>query len=1061
MTNVINSNEQMIEKINEVLQNKKNAVINIVNDKLTISVFSLLEKNLHNVKEINFVIRDVKFLPHQTEIAHEFEINPTDILFNSYDITEKNKLQHFSKARNMHDFIKKHINIRKVNTGIRIGGNVLIIDEDFMIQGSSSLEVSKKMSRESFHNINFDTILNGSADREQIIGALNTFKQIWFNEQVSVDYKEELLASLRYVYKEHSPEFLYYFTLNELFGNQLDTGIERFEKDSTRFKKTEIWNALYDFQRDCVVSAIRKLNTYGGCIIADSVGLGKTFEALAIIKYFEIGMNRVLVLTPAKLYDNWNSFRGDYKDSFLHETFNYRIMFHTDLSRYSGMSRSGQDLKKFDWGLYDLVVIDESHNFRNRNDRYDENDQLIMTRYARLMQDVVKHGNNNTKVLLLSATPVNNSLVDLKNQISIITGDKDYAFSEEGISSIDNLLRKSSACINAWEKQPEHKKEELLDSLPSDFYKLLELMTISRSRKHITNYYGNKAVGQFPNKNIPRTLNSDIDTLGELLQFKKTNDLLEALILSVYTPTKYIREDCKKIYLQKYSLTGKHGGRMEFDTQSRGMIILHRFNLFKRLESSVYSFEETLRRLLERIERTEQLLLRGSGQIDEEKGELEDEELYLEGKYEIEVKHLRVDDYLEDLASDKYIIQEIHKNAKRILDEKRDQKLQDLRGILVKKVTETPYNAGNRKILIFTAFADTADYLYRELADYMKEYGVYTACVTGKDIRCNNRNVDADFNSVLCAFSPIAKMKKEISVAEQIDLLIGTDCISEGQNLQDCDTVINFDIQWNPVSLIQRFGRIDRIGSKNTNIQMINFFPAMELNEYLGLEQRVKGKMTTMNLVSTGDEDILTPEMNDFNFRKRQLERLQQEVIDIEDASENISLTDLNMNEYLNELSEYIHSVPEIKRVPRGIYSVTDGENKGVLFCFKHRNDMDKPKSDSSLYPYYLIYILNDGTMLFGNGQAREVVKQFRKLCYGKSVPVMELFGKFFERTRNATKMEFYSELLNKAIRSIKGEEESKAVQMMFDFGGFNNAFAEETTDDFELVSFLVVESFS
>ncbi len=1061
MTNVINSNEQMIKKINEVLQNRKNAVVNIVNDKLTISVFSLLEKNLHNVKEINFVIRDVKFLPHQTEIAHEFEMNPTDILFNSYDITEKNKLEHFLKARNMHDFIQNYVNIRKVNTGIRVGGNVLIIDEDFMIQGSSSLEVSKKMSRETFHNINFDTILNGSDDREQILGALDTFKQIWFNEKVSVDYKEELLTSLQYVYKEHSPEFLYYFTLNELFGNQLDIGVERFEKDSTRFKKTEIWNALYDFQKDCVVSAIRKLNTYGGCIIADSVGLGKTFEALAIIKYFELGMNRVLVLTPAKLYDNWNSFRGDYKDSFLHETFNYRIMFHTDLSRYSGMSRSGQDLKKFDWGLYDLVVIDESHNFRNRNDRYDENDQMIMTRYARLLQDVVKHGNNNTKLLLLSATPVNNSLVDLKNQISIITGDRDHAFAEEGISSIDNLLRKTSACIHAWEKQPSHKKDELLDSLPSDFYKLLELMTISRSRKHITNYYGNNGVGQFPNKNEPKTLNSDIDIKGELLNFKATNELLEALILSVYTPMRYIREDCKKIYIQKYSLIGKHGGRMEFDTQSRGMIILHRFNLFKRLESSVYSFEETLRRLLERMERTEQILLRGSGRLDEEKGELEDEELYLEGKYEIDVKHLRVDDYLDDLSSDKYIIQEIHKNAKRILDERRDQKLQDLRAIIIKKVTETPYNIDNCKILIFTAFADTADYLYRELADFIKEYGIYTGCITGDNIRCNNRSVDVDFNSVLCAFSPRSKMKKEIPAEEQIDLLIGTDCISEGQNLQDCDTVINFDIQWNPVSLIQRFGRIDRIGSKNTNIQMINFFPAMELNEYLGLEQRVKGKMTTMNLVSTGDEDILTPEMNDFNFRKRQLERLQQEVIDIEDANENISLTDLNMNEYLNELSEYIHSVPELKKIPKGIYSVTDSEHKGALFCFKHRNDMDKPKSDSSLYPYYLIYILNDGTVLYGNGQAREVVKQFRKLCYGKNAPVMELFGRFFERTKNAEKMEFYSELLNKAIRSIKGEEESKAVQMMFDFGGFHNAFAEETADDFELVSFLVVEKFS
>ncbi len=1053
----IRSNEQMIKMINEVLQTKQDAVINIVNDKLTISVFSLLEQNLQNVREINFVIRDARFLPQQSEIAHEFEINPTDVLFNAYDITEKNTLQHFSKARSMHDFIEKHVNIKRVNPGIRVGGNVLIIDDDFLIQGSSSLEVSQKHTRDIMSSINFDTVLNGSADKEQIAGAHNTFNRIWFDEKISTDYKDELLKSLQYVYKEHSPEFLYYFTLNELFGHQLDTGVERFERDSSRFKKTEIWNALFDFQKDCVVSAIRKLNTYGGCIIADSVGLGKTFEALAVIKYFELGMNRVLVLTPAKLYDNWNSFRGDYKDSFLHEQFNYRIMYHTDLSRYSGTSKSGMDLKKFDWGLYDLVVIDESHNFRNRNDRYDENDQLVMTRYARLMQDVIKHGNNNTKVLLLSATPVNNSLVDLKNQLSIITHDRDFAFEDEGIASIDNLLRRSSTIINQWEKQPGHTKYELLDSLPSDFYKLLELMTISRSRKHITNYYGNKDVGKFPEKNKPITLISDIDSQGELLNFSETNDLLESLILSVYTPTRYIREEYKSLYMEKYSLSGKHGGRISFDTQSRGMIILHRFNLFKRLESSVYSFEETLRRMIERIDRTAELLEKGTGTVDEEETDF-DEDVYIEGKYEIDVRHLRVDDYLEDLAIDKAIVKEIQKNARRILDEHRDQKLIDLKKMISDKIKSTPYNQGNRKILLFTAFADTADYLYDELADYMLQFGVCTANVAGRGIRTNNKKVDNDFNSVLCAFSPVSKMKKEIPADEQIDLLIGTDCISEGQNLQDCDTVISFDIQWNPVSLIQRFGRIDRIGSKNTNIQMINFFPNMELNDYLGLEQRVKGKMTTLNLVSTGDEDILTPEMNDFNFRKRQLERLRNEVIDIEDANENISLTDLNMNEYLNELSEYINANPEIKKVPKGVYSVTDDENKGVLFCFKHRNELEKPKSDSSLYPYYMIYILNDGEILYGNAQARETVKQFRKLCYSKTEPLKELFQRFFDETDNATKMDFYSGLLNKAIKSIQGDEESKAVQKMFDFGGFNNVFADESVDDFELVSFLVVE---
>ena len=453
--------------------------------------------------------------------------------------------------------------------------------------------------------------------------------------------------------------------------------------------------------------------------------------------------------------------------------------------------------------------------------------------------------------------------------------------------------------------------------------------------------------------------------------------------------------------------------------------------------------------------------MKGTGNVTEEDGDFNEEDsddLYLEGKYEIDVHHLRIDDYLEDLSSDKCIIAEIHSSAKKVLEENRDQKLQDLKKVLKKKAIETPYNAGNRKVLLFTAFADTADYLYKNLSEEMLKLGVYTACVTGKGVVTNNRFVDKDFNSVLCAFSPLSKMKKEIPVKEQIDLLIGTDCISEGQNLQDCDTVINFDIQWNPVSLIQRFGRIDRIGSKNKCIQMINFFPAMELNEYLGLEARVKGKMTTLNLVSTGDEDVLTPEMNDFYFRKRQLERLHDEVIDIEDANDNISLTDLNMNEYLNELSEYIQNVPEIKKVPKGVYSVTDGENQGVLFCFKHRNDTNKPKSDSSLYPYYLIYMKNDGEVLYGNGQAREVVKQFRKLCYSKDKPVMELFRKFFERTDNVKNMQFYSELLNKAIKSIKGEEESKATQLMFDFSGFNNAFADETADDFELVSFLVVE---
>ena len=1054
---MVNSSEQMIDKINTILKDKKDAVINIVNDKLTISVFMALEANLKNVKQINLVIRDTRFVPENNEISHEFEmITPNEVLYSSYDIVEKNKLKHFAKAKAMHDFIRDNVNVKKIKKGIKINGNILIIDDDFMIQGSSSLEISDKRKNRNF---DFDTFLSGTMDKSQIQSALERYNQIWYDSSVTEDYKNELLESLEFVYKNHTPEFLYYFTLNELFGHQLDNGIERFEKDSEKFKKTEIWNTLFDFQKDCVVSAIQKLQKYGGCIIADSVGLGKTFEALAVIKYFEIRNDNVLVLTPAKLYDNWKSFTGDYVDSFMNERFNYKIMFHTDLSRYKGESKSGNDLSRFNWSNFDLVVIDESHNFRNRNDRYDENDKLIMNRYSRLLQDVIKSGKNSTKVLLLSATPVNNSLVDLKNQLSIITGDRDSAFSEEGITSIGYTLKKATEIINEWGKGINQKKNELLDSLPSDFYKLLEMMTISRSRKHITNYYGTQNIGTFPRKEKPQTYSPEIDKNGELLKFKETNSILGDLKLSVYTPTDYIKPEYMMYYAEKYSLSGKRGGKLDFTTQSKGLIYLHRVNLFKRLESSVYSFSETLRRLLENIDRMTETLLRGN-RIDTEAEAIEEDEeiVYIEGsKYEIEAKHLRISNYIEDLVADRKIVEEIYKETLKVLNEDRDNKIYELEKIITDKIEKTPYNDGNRKIIIFTAFADTADYIYMSLKEKMKDKNIHMASITGKNVKTTNKNVESEFNKVLCAFSPKSKMKKELPQEEQIDILIGTDCISEGQNLQDCDTVINFDIHWNPVSLIQRFGRIDRIGSSNKSIQMINFFPNADLNEYLDLENRVKGKMTLLNIASTGDEDVLNPEMNDFNFRKRQLERLREEVIEIEDTNDNISLTDLNMNEYLYELSKYVSENKEIHKIPKGIYSVTEGEQKGVLFCFKHSRNDAKPKNDSSLYPYYLIFVSNNKEILFKNSQAREVVKLFRQLCYEKNEVQEKVLKEFFEETKNASEMGFYSELLNMAVNSIKGEEEEKAVQTVFDFSGFNNNFKDDTADDFELVSFLVV----
>lgn len=1053
-----NYNDEIIQNINDILNNKKDCIINIVNDKLTLSVFSLLEKNLKNVKEINLVIRDARYIPKGEEVSREFEIElkPKDMLFNEYDIVEKNKLQYFRKAKSMYEFIQKYVSVKRVKPNFQVRSNIIIIDEDFMIQGSSSLEISNNDKSGRRNKINFNTVINSDMDKNQIINAKNTFNQIWYGEDITEDYKKELLKSLAYVYKEHSPEFLYYFTLNELFGNQLDYGVERFERDNNSFKKSEIWNMLFNFQKDAVLSAIQKLNKYNGCIIADSVGLGKTFEALAVIKYFELRQDNVLVLTPAKLYDNWSSFKGDYVDGPLKENFNYKIMFHTDLSRYKGFSKEGKDLSRFDWSKFDLIVIDESHNFRNRT----ENEDGSFTRYQRLL-NAIKKGNGNTKVLLLSATPVNNSLADLKNQITLITSDRDFAFDEYGIKSVDNLLRRSSAVINRWDRRPNKKKEELFDELPADFYKLLEMMTISRSRKHITNYYGTEQIGSFPDKLEPDTYTPNVDIKRELINFKDTNELLARLTLAVYAPISYVKGEYIHIYKEKYETLGKDGRvLLSNELRESGTKTLHRFNLFKRLESSVYSFGETIRRLIERIDEYIETIEKSETNKSIELDEFEDEdEAILNYKFEVKVEHLNKRNFLEDLYFDKSILDKLYKDVKVVLEENKDEKIQELLEVVTKKIKYTPYNEGNKKVLIFTAFADTADYLYTSLQKKFLTLGCYSGCVSGSGKpKTNNKRVSCDYNSILSAFSPESKLGKKIEHDREIDILIGTDCISEGQNLQDCDTVINYDIQWNPVSLIQRFGRIDRIGSKNKAIKMINFFPAMELNEYLNLEQRVKGKMISVNLASTGDEDRLSPEMNDLNFRKRQLEKLREEVIDIDEANDSISLTDLNMNEYLYELSNYIKENPEVKEVPRGIYSVTNGNKKGVIFCFKHKNVIEKPKNESSLYPYYLLYINKDKEVYFRNVQTREVLKEFRKLCYRKDRPIKELINTFYKETKNVRDMSMYSELLSSAIKSIQGNEEKKSIQTIFDFGGFNNEFANETSDDFELISFLVVE---
>lgn len=1051
------SSGNYIDKLNEVLSGKKNADVYIINDKLTLSVFSVLEKSLRNVRRIYLIIRDTRHIPKE-EVSREFEMNPNDALYNEYDIIEKNELTHFAKAKAMHDFIKNHGEIRRLNPRAKIGVNILIVDEDFMIAGTSSLEMDEGRSE---GNINFNASIDSSMDSAQITNFRNEFERVWLSDLLTADYKEEILKSLSFVYKEHSPEFVYYFTLNELFGSKIDDGVKRFERDNTGYKESAIWNMLFDFQKEAVLYAIQKLNKYNGCIIADSVGLGKTFEALAVMKYFSDRQDNILVLTPAKLYNNWDSYRdNDYSDNPLaNDNIRYKVLCHTDLSRYSGISRSGIDLERFDWSRFDLIVIDESHNFRNRTEKDDGE-----TRYQRLLETVVKK-KNRTKVLLLSATPVNNSLSDLKNQISLITADRDDEFEKEGIESVSQTLRRASTVFNTWERQGRNAKSQLYDALPKDFFDLLELLTISRSRKHITNYYNSSDIGSFPIKLPVETHNPDIDSERTLLIFRDTLTILEDLLLAAYTPMRYIKAEYRQMYLEMYQTV--HKGKVIFNQEQRDNTtkILQMFNLFKRLESSVYAFEQTLSKQNARIDRYIELIKGNSESISDE-SYYDDEETSLEYKLDIKVAHLDKEKYLEDLYFDKQIVARLREQADEILKGGRDEKLTELKSIIRKKINTTPTNAGNKKILIFSAFADTANYLYDSISGDLLKQGYYCAMVCGSSkprttLPSFGGYRTTDFNKILTCFSPKSK-HAEIPEERQITVLIGTDCISEGQNLQDCDTVINFDIQWNPVTLIQRFGRIDRIGSTNAYIKLINFFPAVELNEYLGLESRVKKKMVQSNIVSTGDDNLLDPEMNDISFRTKQMEKLKKEVIDIDDAQDSISITDLNMNQYIYELSQYIKAYPELLKVPRGIYSVARAnelglDQDGVLFCFKYKNNEEKPNSDSSLFPYYISFISNDGEIVFGSSQARELLKKMRGLCYGKNTVNTDLVQEFLAETKQTKDMKKYSHLLSKVVNSIQKVEEDNAGFTLFDFGGFKNDFANKTTDDFELVSFIVV----
>ena len=814
------------------------------------------------------------------------------------------------------------------------------------------------------------------------------FNAIW-DTPTATEAKQLLLDQLNQLTEDQSPQFIYFLTLYHLFKDFLEEIDEdSIIKSQTGFKETVVWNKLYKFQKDGVTGAIDKLERYNGCIIADSVGLGKTFSALAVIKYYELRNDRVLVLAPKKLRENWTVYTvNDKRNLLAADRFNYDVLNHTDLTRVTG--KSGEiNLETVNWGNYDLIVIDESHNFRNSSTAKEG-----YTRYSRLMDDIIRSGVK-TKVLMLSATPVNNRMNDLKNQVAFITEGQDTAFEDQGIASIEITLKKAQTHFNQWLKQDENQRstESLLEGMNFDYFKLLDLLTIARSRKHIEKYYDITEIGAFPERLKPLNIKEDIDSEGHFPALKEINRIIRRLNLSTYAPLKYVRMDKRAEYNRKYDIEVKGGSVFKMVDREQSLIHLMRVNLLKRMESSIHSFALTLQKLLGEVDH---LLDKLTSHPDDAVEELNINEIevdspefgnYLIGKkVKILIKDMDHILWYQDLEADRERLQQLFTEAQAITSN-RDAKLHRLEKVIEQKCQQ-PLNSGNKKVIIFTAFADTANYLYQHIAPWAEhELGIHTALVTGSGSNKSTMpGVSGDLNNLLTAFSPVSKERNKVDdgLTDEIDLLIATDCISEGQNLQDCDFLINYDIHWNPVRIIQRFGRVDRLGSKNNVIQLVNFWPNMELDEYINLEARVSGRMVLLDISATGEENVIEQDsgkqMNDLEYRRKQLQELQDNVVDLEDISGSVSITDLTLNDFRMDLSGYMKEhLGDLESAYTGLFanSTIDpafiqrtGDHSiepGVLFCLRQLKPMEDNHQDAyALAPHYLVYVTHDNEVKY------------------------------------------------------------------------------------------------
>ena len=806
---------ELIDNVNKTL--KDDLAVTIHNDSkvsiaaacFSIYAFQELKRELKSVDELRFIFTSPTFIKEKaTKEKREFYIprqaRERSLYGSEFEVKLRNEMTQRAIAKECAEWVRKKAIFKSNVTSENMMGFMNVDSNSYMpINGFTTIDLGCERGNNAYYPIQ-----KTNTPMSQFY--LDLFEQIWNDEARLQEVTDEVIDSITTVYNENSPDYIYFVTLYNIFNEFLeDVSEDVLPNEATGFKDSKIWNLLYNFQRDAVLAIINKLEKYNGCILADSVGLGKTFTSLAVIKYYENRNKSVLVLCPKKLANNWNTYKDNYVNNpIAADRMRYDVLFHTDLSREDGTS-NGLDLDRLNWGNYDLVVIDESHNFRNGGRVSQDGDKE--NRYLKLLNKVIRKGVK-TKVLMLSATPVNNRFVDLKNQIALAyEGESSVLDSKLNTSrSIEDIFKQAQGAFNAWSKlvPQDRTTARLLKMLDFDFFELLDSVTIARSRKHIEKYYDTSDIGTFPKRNIPISKRPGLTDLDTAINYNEIFEQLSMLQLCIYTPTLFILPSKLEKYMSKYDSRQVKGGLTQ-SGREQGIRRLMATNLMKRMESSVYAFRLTLVRIKDYIDKTietitefedtshlQSMVFSDITNIQETEfdgDDINDDVLAIGKKVKIDLADMDYKTWKHELEKDKEILDLLVCMIADITPE-HDSKLQELFDVIDEK-QEHSINVGNKKIIIFTAFADTADYLFETVSVYAKKkFSLDTALITGSvDGKTTISGLKTDLNTVLTCFSPISKGKNLLlpNNTDEIDILIATDCISEGQNLQDCDYLIS------------------------------------------------------------------------------------------------------------------------------------------------------------------------------------------------------------------------------------------------------------------------------